>query len=288
MATDFASTLWHVLYGQNPDSPFRDERLRQAYGMTWDRETFLDTFYNVSKFNDAGFPVETAWESGLQCNHWKGWFLEPRSPEFGENSKYFELNVAEAKKLLAAAGYEDQPLAVELHYPDPGTGVPSGALWSQFNEVIIGMLENSGLFTLNRRTYNFLQEYFPQFQQGRGEFTGVGHYIANQQRDPTVYLYAFYHSSGGQYIVGDETMDDLINQSLREFDNEKRRMLTWDIQRYEGEKQFFPRIGGATGITTVWPAIRNALVFRGGVGRGTLAGGSSANVFLDPSNPPLS
>jgi ABC-type transport system substrate-binding protein len=287
MESDYATTLWHVMFGQNPDSPFRDERVRQAYVMTWDRDAFLDTFYNVSKLTSAGFPVETAWESGLQCNHWTGWFLEPRSKDFGPNSKYFKLDVAEAKKLLGAAGHNQQPLEVDLHHPDPGTGVPAGAVWSRYDEVIIGMVENSGLFKLNRRTYNFLQEFFPRFQQGRGQFTGVGHYIASQQRDPTIYLYAFYHSSGGQYIAGDQKMDDLINTSLREFDNEKRRMLTWDIQRYEGEKQFFPRIGGATGINSVWPAVRNANVFRGGMGRGILAGSSSTGIFLDPEKAPL-
>ena len=35
-------------------SPFLDERVRQAFSMAWDRDLFIDAFYNVSKFEAAG------------------------------------------------------------------------------------------------------------------------------------------------------------------------------------------------------------------------------------------
>ena len=38
-------------------TPFRDERLRQALSMSIDRDTFLDTFYNVSALKKEGIDL---------------------------------------------------------------------------------------------------------------------------------------------------------------------------------------------------------------------------------------
>ena len=49
-----------VTFGKLPDgkSPF-DERVRQAFSMSWDRDLFIDVFYNVSKF-ERRLPVDCA------------------------------------------------------------------------------------------------------------------------------------------------------------------------------------------------------------------------------------
>jgi ABC-type transport system substrate-binding protein len=38
-------------------SPFLDERVRQAVSMAWDRDLYMDTFFNVAKFGSEGIPV---------------------------------------------------------------------------------------------------------------------------------------------------------------------------------------------------------------------------------------
>ena len=62
---------------------------------------------NTKAFEDAGLPVVRTFDSAMAVNQPGFWFLDPRSKDFGENSKYFEYNPDEAKALLSAAGYPD-------------------------------------------------------------------------------------------------------------------------------------------------------------------------------------
>src|SRR5207237_4888862 len=85
-------------------SPFVDERVQQTMSMYYGRELWVHAFYNVSKFEQQGLPVDTRWNSHLP--QIDGWWIDPRDTKnFGANAKYFQHDVTEAKKLLAAAGY---------------------------------------------------------------------------------------------------------------------------------------------------------------------------------------
>ena len=268
------STLWHVIFGRK--GHFVDERLRQAYVMTWDRDAFLDTFYNVSRFEAEGLPMQTAYESGIQANFWRGWFIDPKDEKaFGANAKYFKKDLAEARKLVTAAGFPDG-VPTTIHYPEPGIN----ANWTKFHEVVTGFVEESKLFKTKREPHNRVSDFIPNFQAGKGNFDGLAHYYANQPQDPTIYLYSFYHPSGGQVGLTDDKFADIINKSLREFDLQKRKELTLEAQRYEGQKQFFPRMGAATSFSANWPVLRNVNVFAG-----TFE--DYARWFIDPNRPPL-
>jgi ABC-type transport system substrate-binding protein len=269
-----ASTLWHVIFGRKDH--FVDQRLRQAYVMTWDRDAFIDTFYNVSAFESQGLPMQTAWESAIQANFWRGWFLNAKDEKsFGPNAKYFKKDLAEARKLVTAAGFADG-VPTTIHYPEPGINPQ----WTKFHEVVTGFVEESKLFKTKREPHNRASDFIPNFQAGKGNFDGLAHYYANQPQDPTIYLYSFYHPSGGQVGLTDDKFADIINRSLREFDLPKRKELTLEAQRYEGEKQFFPRMGAATSFLANWPVLRNVNVFSG-------TAEDYARWFIDSARPPL-
>jgi peptide/nickel transport system substrate-binding protein len=103
---DFTPNTTELTFGLLPEgkSPFLDERVRQAYSMSWDRDAYLDTFNNINNFRSEGLPVESRWNSVVSAK-WDGVWLDPQGKDFGPNAKYFKHDVAEAKKLLAAAGY---------------------------------------------------------------------------------------------------------------------------------------------------------------------------------------
>ena len=58
-------------------TPFMDERVRQAVSMAINRDLFQDTFFNISKFEQAGLPVNTRWNTALLAET-EGFWLIPR------------------------------------------------------------------------------------------------------------------------------------------------------------------------------------------------------------------
>src|SRR6266702_1983872 len=82
-------------------APFKDERVRQALSMSLDRDLWIDTFYGVSKYASQGVKVKTRWSTGALLADMQGdWLLDPQGGDFGENARFFQHDIAEAKKLL--------------------------------------------------------------------------------------------------------------------------------------------------------------------------------------------
>jgi peptide/nickel transport system substrate-binding protein len=283
MQTYYGTRLQRVGFGMASDSLFKDERLRQAWVLTWDRELYLNTVFNADKFREGGLPVDIVNESGLQANTYAGWLLDPKGKDFGTNAKFFSKDVAEAKKLVSAAGFPNGVENFELVYPARSAAVP--AAYYDGLDALIGMTQESGLFRWKLNVVqNYFADWFPKYHnQSQGTFSGVTISLSNLAEDPANYLFSYYNSKGTLRQGSDATLDDLTTKAVKEFDNKKRQALVHDIQRYEGGKNFFPRLGGATGFSLAWPALRNREVYRGGTGRAQ----AIATLFLDPEKAPL-
>jgi ABC-type transport system substrate-binding protein len=264
MPTYFTSRIQRPGFGAAPDSPFRDERLRQAWMMTIDRDLYLDTVFNLSNYRDAGLPVDVVWESGLQADMYEGWVLNARDEKaFGPNAKYFKYDLEEAKKLVAAAG-QSVPMDAELYLPARQV-VRNVSYWDGL-EALFGMTAESGVFKVNLHLLdNYDAEWVPKYHnQSQNQYSGVTISLSSLAQDPATYLHSYYNSKGALRQGTDSTLDDLTTRMVREFDTKKRMELGFEIQRYEGQKMYFPCLGGATGFSLGWPAVRNREVHRGG------------------------
>src|SRR5437773_4839368 len=87
--------------------------------MSWDRDAFIEVVAGVSKFEAAGIPMQTGWNTCLPCDYYKGWWFDPKSRDFGAESQNMKHDVAGSKQLLAAAGY---PNGVDVTSSWPTTG----------------------------------------------------------------------------------------------------------------------------------------------------------------------
>jgi peptide/nickel transport system substrate-binding protein len=254
------TTYDRTLFGQKSDSPFRDERVRQAYVLTWDRDLFIDAAYSVAQFTKAGIDIERAYDCAIAATTYEGWWLDPKGKNFGANAKFFNHDIAEAKKLLSAAGFPNG-LEHDLSYAAaPGLQ----AQFYQHAEPIIGMIRDSGIFKPKIKELNYAAEWNNIFRFNKGQFSGTALFLDSAAGEPANNLFMHYHTTGSQYFGGDSTLDDMTSKAQREFDEKKRKDLVHEIQRYEAGKLYQPRLGGATTLDVSWPALRNKWVWQGG------------------------
>ena len=244
-------------FGQNQDSPFKDARVRQAWVLTWDRDLFFETTYNVSNFRKQGLPMDTILVNGLRDQSWPGWMLDPTSKDFGPNSKFFKVDLTEAKKLLDAAGFSN---GVD-HDVFSTTGY--GAVFQNYFDVLTGMSRDSKLFRPNQKPLDYASVWNVTFRNNKGAFSGASFILDINELDPVVDLFAHYHPSGSKYFGSDATMNGMLEKMVGEFDNDKRRAMVNDFERYEGGANFQPLPGGATTFRITWPALRNKFVWQG-------------------------
>jgi ABC-type transport system substrate-binding protein len=256
-------------FGMLPESPFKDERVRQAWSMATDRDLFINVIYNVDTFAKEGLPIETWWDSALPHNVWSGWWLDPKDQDW---AKFYKHDVAEAKKLLAAAGH---PTGVDANVRYPATGYPN--VYYQYIDVILAMVPEAG-FRTKIHTVNFNTEWRPQLADARGQFEGVSFILDSGGAELANYLYLHYHINGSlnhgydadglNRREGDSTLNDLTTRARLEFDEKKRQDLVNDIQKYEAKKVYFPRVGGgANAFSLAWPAYRGRGVWQGTTSR---------------------
>ena len=271
-------------------SPFLDERVRQAYSLSLDRELWLDVVLNLAAFRDEGLPVETKWNSAVRTEH-EGW-LDPRSKEFGLNTKYFQHDLTEAKKLMAAAGYAN---GLDFISTVPA-GTPYGVDYMRQVELTEGMAREAGFRTTIRQV-DFTAEFLPKYRSSQGKYEGWAHKTTVGLNSEAVSrMYSNFNSrAGGNFLgfsvngksdgSGDPYVDTQLDKAMLEIDREKRNAIGNDVQRYLAKTQYELKWPGtATGFQLAWPVLKNFEVVK------TLAGNPRPDQFywwLDDTQPPL-
>ena len=256
-------------------TPFRDTRVRQAFSMAIDRDLYLDTFGNVGTFRGEGLPVDTAWNAALDPGAYKGWWLDPQSKDFGPNGQYYQHNMAEAKKLLSAAGFANGLTAVSNQIGSTDYGL----LYARQIEVIEGMANEVG-FKFEKAIQGYATNWNAEFRDSRGYFEGLAYRQTPIPAEPGDALYVTYNKAGSFYygfdpdgkgvtsasgpFTGDPTCEDLTLKIRSEFDTAKRISYAHELQKYLGKQQYFMRaLGSATGFNVAWPAVRNFGIYNG-------------------------
>jgi ABC-type transport system substrate-binding protein len=295
MATNLSTTPRYVIVGQGADSPFRDERVRQAYSQSWDRDLFIDTTFNVSKFESAGLPMTTRWSSVLQAESWAGWWLDPKGSAFGPNAQYYKHDIANAKKLLAAAGFNNK---VDFASAVP-VGHPYGPTYDRDITIVTGMAQDAG-FNASVKQPQFAREFRDVYSQGTGNFSGLSYVnLFSAGVEPSTWFFRYLNSKGSTFYgfdadgsgkhQGDPTLDGLTNKMLLEFDEKKRQEIGYDVQRLAAGKMYFIDFpGGANGFDLAWPAVRNRMVYVDDFARPVSASPTgNATLWLDTTKAPF-
>jgi peptide/nickel transport system substrate-binding protein len=256
-----------IQFGTQPteaNKAFKDERVRQALSMAIDRDAYIDAFYNVDVYAKQGLEVGTYWHTALGPA--PGWRLDPKdTSKFGENAKYYQHNVDEAKKLLAAAGYGNG-IEVLTSYI---RGTELGADFQRTVEVRQQMLVEAGVKpTVNLIDYT--SEYLPKYITAAGKFDGLVYRTGVAPgNDAVIWLNWRYKSGSGDGWIGfdaagrgdgsgDPDVDRMIDKARGEVDVNARKAIVNDLQKHLAKKMYCISLPGqADTFDLAWPALSN-------------------------------
>jgi peptide/nickel transport system substrate-binding protein len=257
---------WNDLNGKK--APWLDVRVRQAMSMALDRESYIIAFYNVDQFEDAGLPVETYYNTSM--GPIPGVTLDPRDKDFGENAKYLSYDVAEAKKLLSAAGFGDG-FEYDAHFVGSNN---FGAAYPKQTETMNSFYREAGLKP-NAVPIDYNLRYLPDFVTQQGKHEGTVYRIGAVTSPDAVdyYVWRFYSKSGATSgavftggtgeMAGDPEVDSFIDKAKAETDAKKRVAILGDLQRHLAKMCYcVPNPGAATRFDVAWPAVKNFYAFQ--------------------------
>ncbi|HEY7466264.1 MAG TPA: ABC transporter substrate-binding protein [Dehalococcoidia bacterium] len=254
----------------------RDDRVRRAFSMAYDRDLWIDAVYDTKTLQDTGVPIVKRWNTALTALDSDAageWWLDPQDSKFGDNAKYYKHDIAEAKKLLSAAGYANGLELVDTVV----AGNEYGAKFHEWLEVTQGMERELGV-TFKNNLVEYGPVFGPKYRDSRGQFEGVSTKLGPPppSADPVGRLAFDYYSKGGAGFYGfdaagkgdgsgDPQVDAQFDKAYAEYDANKRKTIVQDLQRYLAGKQYAIRWpGGKSAFALVWPAVQNYYVWRGG------------------------
>jgi ABC-type transport system substrate-binding protein len=203
---------------------------------------------------------------------WTGYALDPTSKDFGSTAKYLNLDVAEAKKLMTAAGYPNG-VEVEVGYNQDNQ---YGNEYHKALDVYEGMFQ-AGAVKLKRQglpyeTYRSVySEAYLSRAYAAGQKKPVGGLIHRAVRSfptPASWLYGILHKDGGSFHgaspdgknphLGDPKINDLIQKLKGEPDLSRQQALVHEVIRYAtGQVYTIPRPTAVKPFSLSWPAIGN-------------------------------
>lgn len=238
----------YPLYFQmgDPNSPFQDIRLRQAVSLAIDRDAI-----NKALYNGEGRPAFVV-PPGMGKWAIKMEDLPPAT------AQYFKYNVAEAKKLVDAAGAGS--VDFKLRYI---TGfAPFGEIYKTQGGMINNMLNAVGLKT-SMVPADYVHDYV-----GGGKGIRVGNFPSDNiiftgistLASPDEFVFGYLDSKSGVNVerLNDPQLDAMIAKSRAALNEAERLKDVLDIQKYVAQKLYiingFPQ---GKGYTMVQPWVHN-------------------------------
>lgn len=291
----------HINFGYEGDSKFKDVRARQALSMALDREAFADFAENRALFAKDGLDNSVAFNSSLSPA-WTGYWLDPKNEkEFGPNAKYLQHNPAEAKKLLAAAGF---PNGFEFDFLFCNNNY--GPVYLRTPEIYAGMFQEVGLKAklvghayatwLPQIHYSYLPATY-NTGQTKG-FNGIGLMAERSRFTPVLSVYGLLHPEGDAFhgatpdgnnpIKGDPKLTDMLGKLRHETDRAKAQEGMKEVQRYVAQQAYhIPKPSNSIPFTVWWPSIGNLFAYTSAASGASRWAEHNLAWYIDPSKPPL-
>ena len=233
---EFVSNVETHLSMRTDRPPYSDVRVRQALSLAIDRQEIID-----SVFEGAG-TLNSAVPAAL-----KEWAVPVA--QLGEGTRYFRRDVAEAKRLLAAAGHPNG-FAASICYNSYGSTVIVDIV-----QLIAKHLKDVGVDAkLDQKEYGaFIATCY------LGKFESLTYGPQTPFLDPDNFVYGMFApgEAKNQSQVNDPVATDLLMRQRRTADVAKRRELLHELQRHLAVRQYYVQLPSAVSVAAWDGALKN-------------------------------
>jgi peptide/nickel transport system substrate-binding protein len=215
---EFPANVMSHISMRTDQKPFNDVRVRHAISHAIDRQGIIDAVAEgVGVFN-AAVPAAL-----------KDWAVPVT--QLGEGAKYFKHDPAEAKRLLAAAGYPNG-FQGTVCFTTYGSTVLVDS-----TQIILKNLKDVGIDAkLETKEYGaYITSCF------YGKFDSMTYGPQTPFLEPDSFLYGQYYPDEprNQSHIKDPVLADMLVRQRRTFDLPKRKEQVAEIQRYLAKQQYY-------------------------------------------------
>ncbi len=234
-----APGISNYIYMRQDKPPFNDKRVRQAMSLAVDRKAMIQALGRGKGDSDLPIPI----------------FLKDQSlaiDKMGDPGKLYTRNVAEAKKLMEAAGHGGG-LKTTMSYT-----AQYGAIFVQAYQLVQGFLKEIGIEAEAKQV-----EYAPYLSTVfRGEFEGLAYGPRGLFPDAEPYFGYFYRPGSIYYQdhSNDARLIDMLDKEASLLDKSERQKVLNDIQIYLSDQQY--RVYGVA-INRSYAWAKNVKNYRG-------------------------
>ena len=233
---EFPSPVMSHISMRTDQKPFSDVRVRQAMSMAIDRKAIIEAvFEGVGAMNPAVPAALKEWSVPFD--------------KLGDGAKYYKHDPAEAKRLLAAAGYAN--------------GFPGTMCFTTYGSTIL--VDSMQLVQKDLKAVG-IEVKIDQKEYGAyiatcfyGKFDSMTYGPQTGFLEPDNFLFGQYYPEElkNQSHINDAVVADMLVRQRRTFDAAKRREIIYDIQRHLAKQQYYVQMPSGVYIAVWEGAIKN-------------------------------
>jgi peptide/nickel transport system substrate-binding protein len=229
---EFPANVMNHISMRTDQKPFNDVRVRHAMSLAIDRQGLIDATYEGTGALNPPVPHAL-----------REWSIP--MDQLGEGARWYKYDPAEAKKLLAAAGYPN--------------GFPASICFTTYGSTVLvdqsqlvqKHLKDVGITaTIDQKEYGaYISSCF------YGNFPSMAFGPQTPFLEPDTFLYGQYYPGQprNQSHINDPQVADMLVRQRRTFDVAKRREVIFEIQKYLARQQYYVQMPSAVYVA-VWDA----------------------------------
>jgi peptide/nickel transport system substrate-binding protein len=217
-------------------APFSDVRVRRAMSLAIHRQGIVDAVFEGAGVLNPPVPAAL-----------KEWSVPMN--QLGDAGRWYKYDLAQAKKLMAAAGYPNG-FPATMDFTTYGSTV-----LVDISQLVLKHLKDIGIDAkLNQKEYG---AYISTSFYGKFDSMCLGPQTGFQEPDNFLYGQYYPGELKNQSHINDPVVADMLVSQRRTLDVAKRRKIIHDIQRHLANQQYYVQLASAVQIAVWDNAVKN-------------------------------